>query len=330
MTTITAHDARSEADALLSEDQTGRVLVPSPPADTDPGWFADDPTMAGSRVDGQVVSPTSDGDIRWADVAADNPDVDAFARRHWLGPRDRLTALPDSFEQTRAALHQVAFFAIGPARHAANGKIGLRWTPGGFGTPFFQSNDGDRQVRVEGDHLVVQTGSTVEATPLTTVTDATVFLGVPYIVDWFPALHDPLAPADPNEPLSIDPVATAALDAWFGFSTAVLEELRRTPGAADVGRVQLWPEHFDPAVEMGDGDAGTRASYGASPGDAAHDGPYLYVAAWGDVDRSEAIWNDSNFAGASLSYAELLAADDQFAAGVSFLRRCHAQLTGIS
>ncbi|HEX9888994.1 MAG TPA: hypothetical protein VGA69_05920, partial [Nitriliruptorales bacterium] len=47
------------------------------------------------------------------------------------------------------------------------------------------------------------------------------------------------------------------------FATAVLEELRRTDGTLDAGRVQRWPEHFDPAVELARADAGQRASYGS-------------------------------------------------------------------
>ena len=44
-------------------------------------------------------------------------------------------------------------------------------------------------------------------------------------------------------------------------------------------RPQIWPEHFDLACELG-ADAGTRARYGASPGDAAIPQPYLYVGPW--------------------------------------------------
>ena len=51
---------------------------------------------------------------------------------------------------------------------------------------------------------------------------------------------------------------------------------RRTPTQPSSSS-QLWPEHFDLACEIGDADAGTRANYGASPGDAAIPEPYLYV-----------------------------------------------------
>ena len=92
--------------------------------------------------------------------------------------------------------------------------------------------------------------------------------------------------------------------------------------------MQLWPEHFDTAVEMGSYDLGRRASYGASPGDAAHPEPYLYVAAWGEIDRSDGYWNDENFNGASLSYQDLLAAGDQRETAMAFFRQGFDRLTG--
>ena len=79
-------------------------------------------------------------------------------------------------------------------------------------------------------------------------------------------------------------------------------------------------EVVDAAVELGSSDAGARASFGGAPGDAAHPEPYLYVAPWGEIDRSIEYWNDEAFGGASLSYADLLAADDQRQAALTFYR----------
>jgi hypothetical protein len=79
---------------------------------------------------------------------------------------------------------------------------------------------------------------------------------------------------------------------------------------------------------MGSYDAGQRASYGASPGDDGHPEPYLYVAAWGEIDRSDSFWNDEAFNGASLPYRDLLAAEDQRRAGLTFLRDGFTLLTG--
>ena len=60
----------------------------------------------------------------------------------------------------------------------------------------------------------------------------------------------------------------------------MLEQLRADESDGDPSLVQLWPEHFDIAVELGSEPAGQRATFGASPGDESHDEPYLYVSPW--------------------------------------------------
>ncbi len=325
--TIEHRDPLAEARvALTNGSYEPLVIEPAPPADLDPDFYADDPTDP-SGVTGSVVSPIAGiGHATWSDLAADDPEIAAFAADHWLGNFRRLAPLGPNHTETREALHQVAFFAIGPKRHAVNGKIGLRYTHRGFGTPFF---GGDEQVRVEGDQLVHQTSDEVRSTQITTVKTAAAFLGVPYVVDWFPGFHDPLKPVDPDTELSVDPQAGRAIGDWFGFATSVLEELRRTHGAADVSRVQLWPEHFDPAMEMGSADAGGRASYGASPGDGSSAEPYLYVAPWSGVpDESDSYWSAEGFGGALLSYSELLESDDQRQTALGFFREGWERLSG--
>ncbi len=321
---ITARNPRSDATHLLVAGHEARVLEPSMPPSRDPAFYADDPTDP-AGASGLVVSPTEDGDLTWDEYTAGHPEVAEYARDHWLGGLRRLQPLPEGFAETRDSLHQVAFFAIAPTRYSATGKLGLRYTHRGFGTPFFGS---DEQVRVENGELVVQTGDTVRTVHVTTVGDATRYLGRDYEPAWFEGFHDPLAPVDPEMRLTVNPDAAEALGDWFGFATHVLELARRTPGAVDVSRVQLWPEHFDPAFEMGDGERGKRASYGASPGDEAIPEPYLYVAAWGDIDRSDPFWNAESFNGAFLPLSDLLAADDQVATAFSFLRAGHEALTG--
>lgn len=233
-----------------------------------------------------------------------------------------LAPLPAEFAATRDALHQIAFFAVAPVRYEAKGRMGLRSTPGGFGTPEF-----DGQVaRVEG-HLLVFTkeGNTATRT-ITTVRDAANFFGRDYEVQWYDDFHDPLEPVDPDRPLEVDLESTRVLATWFAYGFDLLDRLRgHGPGTSEV---QLWPEHFDVATELGDEKAGQRASYGASPGDAAHREPYLYVSAWGEIDRSEPYWNDEAFNGASVSYAELAAAEDPMERGLEFLLAGYRALTG--
>ena len=322
--TIAHRNAAAEATEVVNDPSLSPlVLEPSAPANTDPVFFADDPTDRLAHA-GRVVSPVGDGDLTWDELVADRPDLTSFAADRWLGAHRRLEALPAGYTETREALHQLAFFAMAPKRHAVNGKIALRYTHNGFGTPFFGE---DEQVRIESGVLVHQTADAVRTTEVTTVNAACDFLGVPYVVEWFPDLHDPLKPVDPDMSLSVDTVAAEALGDWFGFSASVLEGVRRIEGAVDASRVQLWAEHFDPATELGSMEKEQRASFGASPGDGANPEPYLYVAAWYGVDKEDPFWNAESFGGAQLDYSDLLAADDQRTTALDFFRTAYEKLS---
>jgi hypothetical protein len=227
-----------------------------------------------------------------------------------------LAPLPSSFTTTREALHQIAFFAVSPARYRSHGRMGLTATPGGYGSPEF---DG-RVVRVEGALLVDTQNDNVATQTITTIRAASEFFGNDYEAEWFPDFHDPLSPSDPDQQLEVDDAAGRAIGDWFKFGVDALNELR-THGKEgdDVSEVQLWPEHFDPATELGDYEKGQRASFGASPGDGNHPEPYLYVASWSDVDRSNAFWNEESFNGGSLTYQEIIASSDPHDLALQFL-----------
>lgn len=317
---------RVEAQAMMPPGFVARVLEPSPPAVHD-GEFADDPTDRSDVATGTtVVSPVATADRTWVEFTDDQPHLQGWARQRWLGPWPRLAPLPVEFVQTRDALHQLAYFVLAPARHRANTKIGLRPTMGGFGTPFFGD---DIQLRIDGPDLVVQDRDSAKRSRLTTITLACERFGITYRPDWFPRFSDPLSPMDPREPLMLAAPATAAAAALFGFGGGILEELRATAPTRDKpSQVQLWPEHFDLAVDLGNTEAGARASVGISLGDASHPEPYLYVSAWGEIDRSNPIWNDPNFNGASLAHSEFVDSDDQREAALSFYRRVRLALDG--
>jgi hypothetical protein len=250
---------------MLGAGADARVLEPSPPSVAEPPWFADDPTECRP--------------LDWSrhDIVA------GWREERWLGPFRRLAELPADFTTTRLALHRLAERTISPARAAVNGKIALRWTLGGFGTPFFGE---DEQLRVEHGALIHQRGERA--------TRVAPFAGV-------------------------DPAAATALGEYFGCATSVLEALRARNAQLEPSRVQLWPEHFDISVELGSQSAGRRAVYGASPGDAAHSEPYVYVAPWGETPGGPR-WGAHGFAGAELGYAELLAAADPRALALEFLQ----------
>jgi hypothetical protein len=313
---------RAEAQSRLAGDLVARVLEPSPPA-VHSGEYADDPVARGDATL-PVVSPVSSGDIWWSEVTASDPDLAAWATDRWLGPWRRLQELPAGFEATRDSIHQMAYFVLAPARHRANTKIGLRYTAHGLGTPFFGD---DVQIRVEGTELVLQRGREVTSARVTNLAEAAELTGIPYRERWFPRFTDPLPPVGPEAPLEVEERPMTALADWFGFGTLVLEELRAqaAPGD-DPSLVQLWPEHLDPSLVIGNPERGRRATLGASPGDGGHPEPYLYVSPWGEVDGEDPVWNDHHFNGASLSYQELLAADDQRMAAVRFFRETMERL----
>lgn len=268
---MTVRNPRAEAAEMLGEAGVEvRVLEPSPPAVDEAPWFADDPVAGGD-----VVPVERPGSQSWAEVSAGNAALTAWCEDRWLVRRTPLVApLPPDFVATRKALHTVAVDEISPQRQAANGKIGLRFTHHGFGTPFFGA---DRQVRVEDGELV----------------DGTV-----------------------RHPISgVDIAAARVLGDWYGMCCSLLEQLRaEDTNAADhaPSRVQIWPEHFDIAVDLGP--EGARANYGGSPGDDQHSEPYLYVGPW-DAGRTGDFWNEPF--GASLSYADILSGADP----LTFLRQ---------
>ncbi len=323
--TASPRNARVEAAEALGDRFEARVLEPSPPAVDDGDFYADDPAVIGDAPTGaKVVTPTSASDVTWASLAAEDPDVAIFAAEHWLAG-GTLPDIPDGLVDARTDLNRLAFYVLSPARSEVNGKIALRYTHGGFGTPFFGD---DRQVRVEGDELIVQSGDSVESSRLGSLGQAADFVGVSLDASSGDDVDVPEA-GHPDRPLEVRSEHVDFLGDWFGFATSVLEELRLEGREGDdAGRVQLWPEHFDPAVEIGGSEAGERATFGASPGDSTHTDPYIYVAAWGEIDRADTYWNDDAFNGASLAYEELRSGADPRDTALGFLREGLSKLRG--
>jgi hypothetical protein len=299
--------ARAEAFQRLGGRFDVRVLEPSPPAVQDPPWFADDPVAGG-----EIVPVERPGTRSWQQLCRDegDPALDRWCTDRWLAAWRPLAGLPAEFPRTREALHRLAEHVLAPARHRANGKIGLRFTYRGFGTPFFGD---DRQVRVEGAELILHVGHEVIRAPLASLGTAAALL---HIEPGAPeGVYTPSTALDADLPLEVDEVASLALGDWYGFCASVLEQLRSE--ASDATRVQLWPEHLDLAVDLGMEALGRRANYGGSPGDAEHPGPYLYVGPW--TAMQGAFWNEAF--GASLPYSSLLAAADQRETALAFFRQ---------
>lgn len=244
-----------------------------------------------------------------------------------------LAPLSETFPETRLALHRVAAYVVSPARRRSMGRMGLRATPGGFGTPTFAGPDGITRVSVEGADLAVHSDGGRRTHPVSTLAEVGAFAGVEPDVEWASELDIP-SPGDLDGRLSIEDRDAEALARWFAFAWGILESLSMDPESDDASDPQLWPEHFDPAIEIGSDENKARASYGFSPGDVAKDAtagpeplPYVYVGPWYPDDKPESdYWSAGRLA--ILRYADLVDEPDPAAAARAFLLEGRSLLTG--
>src|SRR6266545_3131429 len=164
-----ARNPRREAQELVGDAFDARVLEPSPPAVVDGDLFADDPVALAGPAGRPVLAPVSSADLTWDQWLGERPERAPWAAARWLGAWRRLPPLPPAYADTRLALHRLVVYVASPARQRVNGKMALRWTFGGLGTPFFGD---DEQVRVAGAGLVRQRGPAAEAAEITTLNAA--------------------------------------------------------------------------------------------------------------------------------------------------------------
>lgn len=224
---------------------------------------------------------------------------------------------PETLVETRLGLHRLATYVMAPARYRRTERFGLRATEDGFGTPFFE----DRRIRVVGTELVDEIGKEVRRAPITSLSAAAEFLGEPIDPDTA-AEHDSPAVGDPEADLGIDADASLWLGKWFNAAFDALNAVRADAASVDPSEAQLWPGHFDPAIE--EGDENHRASYGASPGDHSIAEPYLYVSSWWpdrlDLDRDDPFWNAEAFVGTVLKVSDFPASSDLVEVAADFWR----------
>lgn len=312
----TVRDPRREAEDLVGHEYLVHVLEPSPPAVDDGEWYADDP-LAPRGVPALLPAGIERaGTTSWNTWLEANPVHADWVADRWLGGERSLGGPPASLADARLALHRLAAYVIAPVRHRANGKFGLRWTRGGFGTPFFGDN---RQIRVEGSTLVDQRAGRLRTASITSLRSAADFLDAEIDTDTA-AEHDSPDLGDVNAALAVDDAAAHFLGKWYGMAFAALEQVRADAASVDPSRPQLWPGHFDPAIEVGDEDH--RGSYGASPGDGSIPGPYLYVSVWWpdrlDLDLDDPRWNAPSFTGAVLELDDFPSGDPADVAAAFF------------
>jgi hypothetical protein len=212
---------------------------------------------------------------------------------------------PDATESnvlltTAHCLHAVAEQVIAADLYRHTGKIGLRITPGGFGTPPFDRDGDTRRIRVDGVELVVEDGNGERRAALTTIEAAADLVGVE---PGAPDVYTAVMPLDPSRPLDIDPEAAHVIATWLGLVDEALARFSTDHATESPTTAQLWPEHFDLAISIGD------ANYGGAPPDNDVSAPYLYVGPW--KARSGAFWNEPF--GASLRRTDDMTVDDAIA-----------------
>ncbi len=234
-----------------------------------------------------------------------------------------LQPVPSTLVDTRLALHRLSAYVIAPVRHQATGRFGLRATPNGFGTPEF---DG-RRIRVEATTLIDERPDGERTAEITSLTDAAVFLDTTIDTDTA-AEHDTPGAGDVDAALDVDPASSLWLGSWFAMAFDALGQVRGDDASVDASEPQLWPGHFDPAIEIGDDNH--RGSYGASPGDDGIDEPYLYLSIWWPdriaVDATDPAWNATAFTGAVLPVSAFPATEDPVEVAARFWRDARDRL----
>lgn len=231
----------------------------------------------------------------------------------------KLVALPDSYVATRDTLQRVAVHIVARARSQGTGRFGLRVTVGGFGTPEF--GDDVVRVRVSGGLLVRETAGPGGATSTAAVIDGATLAGLAEVaqVDLWSDLdvgHDTPPLGDADEVLRVDDDSAQALADWYAAVAVALDRAAdRLGDEATPTAVQLWPEHFDVALDAAA--AERRANLGGSPGDSFASAPYAYVGPWTDDRPGDPEFWNAPF-GAVLGYDAVAAAGDPVGALTAF------------
>jgi hypothetical protein len=241
--------------------------------------------------------------------------------------------LPDAYPTERRALQVVTTHVIARRLHAATGRFGLRATPGGFGTPQFETSDAGRErLRVAGGRLVrerLDPSATTTSMPIdgSTLLELAAFAGVEFTGDGndeFSVGHDTPSLGDVERPIAVSDGTIRAIGDWFGVAVRALDAVagavsdpRATPTVA-----QIWPEHFDVAFDLAfapDAAETRRVNLGGAVGDGFEPGPYLYVGPWTDDRPGDTEFWNAPF-GAVLRRDDVLAGDDPVAAATEFFQ----------
>lgn len=229
---------------------------------------------------------------------------------------------PDDLTHVRT-VRALSTHLLSRARFAATGRIGLVPTPGGLGTPVFGPEV--TRVRLSGATLVHErVGGDRSSTQTIGVNgrswgELAEFVGVE-LDPSFRVGEDTAVLPPPEEIVHLDDLAARRVGGWFGFVDSVLVHLLADRPNSTASATQIWPEHFDLAVQLDAAVGGPRVNVGGSPGDDFSPEPYLYVGPH-TIDRpgDAGYWN-APF-GAALGLGQLAEAEHPDSVAVQFLHR---------
>lgn len=234
---------------------------------------------------------------------------------------------------TRDELHRIATHVLARGQRPSTGRIGLRASPGGFSTiPF-----GDDRTRLRVSAVTLIRESTTAPTRAIRIDGRSLaeladFADIDLTTE-FSAGDDTPPLRDPDAPIAIDAASARGIGAWFDLAARALDEVIGEAAPWTRPSVpQLWPEHFDIALDLGydaAAPAERRVNLGGSVGDHHDAEPYLYIGPWSpDRPGDAAFWN-APF-GATLGRGQIIASVDPLATAVEFLRTGLDRLAGRS
>ncbi|MHB8466173.1 MAG: hypothetical protein ACYDH6_16140 [Acidimicrobiales bacterium] len=221
----------------------------------------------------------------------------------------------------RTDLHRIAAHVLARRRKDVSGRIGLRATVGGIGTPAF--GEGPEVVRIAGAVLVRETKEGSATMPIAgaSLRDLAGFVDADVDAPLDLGADTP-AVGDPDAPIVVADEAFVPFADWYDLGWRALDAVVAHLGAeGQPSVIQIWPEHFDAAVDVAVG-GGARVNLGASPGDGFHAEPYLYVGPWGPERPGDSGYWNAGF-GAFLGRADIdgpAGAVDFLLEGISRLR----------
>ena len=239
-----------------------------------------------------------------------------------------LREIADGYDNTRLTLQRVATHVLARRRWVQTRRFGLRVGADGIATPMF--GDDDESLRVVGVTLFRERRIDGEARTTAVSIDGASLraLGAFADVDLavaFSAGHDTPEIGDLDMPMSVDADAVALITAWYRVGHEALDRTIAAHADAAAAAVQLWPEHFDLAVDLAAGRS--RANFGVSPGDAFSAEPYAYVGPWDAARPGDPTYWNAPF-GAVLNYAVPRTAADPVQRVAGFFAKGLELLTG--